>query len=979
MKMMGDTPFIDEVSYDERDDETWVEADTALEGANPFEQFNPPTVPDPSYDVEPYDVEPDERIKVRFFSEYDAKPADTAVTAEGKNPFEQFDPPEPGPNPFEQFGQSVWNRKSIVENFGEGVNLGISHLIGAPVDLANIILGHDEPLGGSESLKRLFEWTGVGATPDSGYMGSIGRVTGEALVGFGILGGFAKLTPVAQHIALQTKRRFFEPMLNAVRSHPYRTALMELGIAWPIGATGELFSSFGEGARPYGELVGGLAPASTFALTSKAFRGLADDIGISRAAQERRIPDIFRDVADPTTIERMEWGDVDLPQYGEPSTGRAYNDPGLIALERGVDAADPKLVARSQDYLTRSNQSLLSAIKTLAPGDDTSEFSVKFFGDRINRAVQFVEARVGEAINASRTEINKLGAKYTDFEASQIARGRLKSALDDAREREKTEWTAIGYQNYDVFAIIGRARLAIESKFKAESSNEYSPIFYELSRKPDLPEGAINELGVPVKTAKPMWDDVESIGEILALRSRVLNAIAAERAAGRFNRARILRTELLDPLFNDIVPVRRVGTGKAARWEKIDDDPILGAVTKARDFSKSLNDTFTRGPIGKLFEYDTSRDFIISPERTLYNMIEDPTFGVLGLQAMRKAAGDEGAAEIDDAVQEFLKALYAASITDHRGTFLPKAGLRFVEKHSRVLDEFPELKEQMSNAATGRELAEAAQKGLRTRITNIKVQSTAAKYINGEPSAQARSVLTSKSPVSAAAKIMAKAKKDPTGNAVRGVRSAMTEVILDTVAPYVNAARDVVGDPKVIARPLRTLLKNKKAALKKIYGAGGVAILEQVEAGLTVNMRQSLGIAEAGGSDTVQKLSTIGGTLGIILGARLNPGAHGLMWANVMRKSASGLVQRLLSMDAEQSFNILQQALKEPEFAARLLRVDALKKLTAAQEISLMRYASMKTALSVAPEQIGEFDDVLQSASERASQHMQSYPQPYQF
>ncbi len=304
------------------------------------------------------------------------------------------------------------------------------------------------------------------------------------------------------------------------------------------------------------------------------------------------------------------------------------------------------------------------------------------------------------------------------------------------------------------------------------------------------------ELVATKQLSEGVIGDIDSIETVMALRKRLLDIIRAENSRGAWARAERVR-RLLDAT-TGITPIDAMSAES------------LGQLAAARKFSKSFNDTFTRGPLGKILGYDTAGDVRIPPEMTYERLLGAGTSGQSGVRAVRQAAAFDpenaavSVARFDTNMSKYLKAKFAAvAINPVTGEFSPAAASSFIKQYGPTLDEFTALRDAMIDATGAEQLARSVSTSARTRARRITAMSRAALYTRGEPAAQMVSVLNSNNPVTAARMIMHAAAKDKTGVATLGVRSALYEAMMERIAPDTSNTLDVAGGTLIQAKKLR--------------------------------------------------------------------------------------------------------------------------------------------------------------------------------
>ena len=847
--------------------------------------------------------------------------------------------------------------QSGLENLTGGFNRAITGAIGGLVDVPRDVANY-----GLRQLDRGLEDIGIGGTgyqfpvpfEGQGATGSLRSGLGELGIGtdydedslLGLTGEFAGLgatffAPLAGKAKSGTEfvgrvTKYLNPILDFIRRRPGTAFATDLAVS-PPGAAGTKYggefggqigeSLGGERGRRFGEsmgaTVGGLAgvgvPVATAATVVGAGRKAANVLGLTARARHQKAADIIRKNAGRST-EELTYLEEKYPAYGEPTTGEYLNDPGLISLQRAMERRGSGAgLARGKEVESIQNQSLRRGLSGFEAGATAEERrgAVGFFQARVQGTVRRIEGRIRGALRNAATKVARLDPDADITAVQKTARENLDKALKEGRADERKLWQGVGVERYDVTGVRERATKIINETPKTENVNDTHPLIYQLANKEkikEVPTGLLDEYGVEVTQQqivnKSLLNDQEPIGVILAARSRMLEAQRAERARGNYKRARKIGL-VVDSLFDDVIPLNVEG---AAVMERVD---------AARKFSKSFHDTFTKGPVGEILGYKASGDLRTAPEKTLETLLRPGTDGLLGYRALRQSVERKpgGVETIDAHVEDFLKNKFASAAIDATGKFNPQAANSFVRQNELLLDQFPQLRQQMMDAGNAERLARSMEKSGVRRVKKAEAETHAAKYTQGEPAAQMRTALDSRSPRQAVKSLLNAARKDPTGVAEKGVKGAFYDEMMRRVAPDSRAVLDEAGEAFVQAKRLRQFLRDHGGVVREIYGNDGVRLLREISRGANMAARIGRGVAAGGGSDTSQNISTIAGNLGAIIGAKLGArtGTHELIASGIGRRHFMGFIDKIFGSETEKIMSLVEEALYNPKFARALL------------------------------------------------------------
>jgi hypothetical protein len=796
----------------------------------------------------------------------------------------------------------------------------------------------DDEVVGARAVKDLFEAVGVNVTPPEGSLGArVGEEVALGMTGYGIVGQAAKGTKYTFGV--------LEPLLTTVRQAPTKALLADLGISVPAGIGGYYGNEIG---GPTGESMGVLAGAfAPVALASKASQAIATPVrslykgaknaktalGMGQAGKENRAREILLDNMSTDSRLQLRSGNMDAPETGTYTTAEILNDPDLLAAQAVVAGRSPDAQARLNQTNAETTRQLSDDLAGLNPGEVGP---TNFIKQKIASASASVQARLESAAAKAQARIDKLNVNSSIDVVSKIAREEFETVYSAARAGEKEVWAKVGDGNFETDSIITRAQDIIDE----------TPRLSGEGGKPDVPL-AIREVAGQDEVVDPSTGDVvveavpsilnttEKSNEIQALVSRLGEDFRIARAAEKSKRSRQL-AQLRDSILQTIMPT----TGAS------------DALTAARAYSRRLNEVFYHGPLGQLLGKNAKGGFTVNPELTLERLIGQGTNGKIGASSLRVAADQYGGIEkVDNLIQEYLKAKFASAVL-RGGQFNPASANTFVANNNS-LDLYPELRNQMLDAASAQRLAQSISKPRLALIKRIENQSLAYKFLEErEPQAAIDSILKSKNPTKDITSLVSLAKKDPTGNTMKGIQSALYEILVD------RFGTNELGEFVLTPNRMNQFLTNKtnKFLLKSVFGDDSIKLLSEVTRGASFKQRSraASGQMRMGSQDTLQKIQSAGGTFGALIGGNLSKmgssyTGKGLMMAGIGRRFVQNFVKRIAEGNKEDVMVILERALYDPAFAKELIKPIRLAD-TAKGEMALRKFAAVNEALGEFPE-----------------------------
>lgn len=426
-----------------------------------------------------------------------------------------------------------------------GVNRAIAGMVGAPVDAATWAINNspgtllvnkgaealgfkppipkiENPIGGSESIKR-----GMGlinANPDDvrpaetfaeKMLESAGEGAASMLIpGLGAEAALARSWKAGETLGSMA--------LNIIRG---TGAASNTAIGAAGGALGEVAAeSAPEGyeniARLAGNVVGGGVVAAG---QSAAEAGVRAAGGALRSAIEPAELAAARQIVaradNPGTFRQNVADAADTPQLvpgSQPTTFQATGDLGVGALEREV-AASPKGVPRFAERRVEQNTSRVEALERISNPAANSDDVATYVRARLQGLTDDFDGRVGAARGGLDDALTRAGGRAADNEAGygEALRGPLTRLEKEAEQAEDVLWRAI---DADKKTLVNPEGLR-----KAAADMEDA-----IPRTAKGPAGDEDE----ILDAIFNLDGKTTFGEIIALRSRLTEAMRAERKEG---------------------------------------------------------------------------------------------------------------------------------------------------------------------------------------------------------------------------------------------------------------------------------------------------------------------------------------------------------------------------------------------------------------------------------------------------------------
>lgn len=762
----------------------------------------------------------------------------------------------------------------------QNLNIGLANTLGAPVDMMSnlskaigIISPETKPVLGSEQIREFF--TNIGAAPEKGqeqkgYAARALRLAGETAVPFlGATSYGAKLAASAPTAMTGVQKAMLAAYQAPWKAIGAETTAVLAGAAGGEAAVAAYPDSYV--AEVFGELLGGITPAALTSVTkvlpaAKLVKSVVSGEGAAQRAADR-IAQTAGDV-DRARLRVLDATELNL----DPFT--ATGDAGLLALEKAAIEQDPKLADRIAKLTSESMRMARNKVLSGGSPEDT---------------INFLETIRRNAAANAQSEIIKLGGKLDPVTAARAVRKSVETSLKTARDAEKVVWSKLPTEGLvDPTPIRNTLEGIIADRSIAADPEDIPAFVYQLLGKPKTGGGLTEGLAVKNPQLKVMKD----------LRSRLQAEMVAERAKDAPNRNKIrILGQIEDSVYDSLTKV-------SPEYEE--------AVT----FSRQLNEKFTRGKIGDLLGYERTGELSTSTEGTLDFLMSGNKDDVrMGLRQLAQASP-----EAIPLVKESVKGTFAAQALDvDSGALNVRNARRFLKNNEHVLNEFPEIKEQIERSIQSQRVVdELAGAPIGDKLsTYMKEKSVAALYLDGTPDKAMHRLVTAKNSDGAGTlmkRMVEMTNQDPTGAATKGLKSAFGSYLL---------RHSETGDVGTLSgKKFLTMLEHLGPAANQLYTKDEVARLYRIGSELRKIEAREATRATKGGviSDVPNKIiSLIGGTFAARAGAKLGAGTSGasLRTASLGTRYYNELLGRLTNDGAEQ---ILMKAVEDKTVLNALLK-----------------------------------------------------------
>lgn len=653
------------------------------------------------------------------------------------------------------------------------LNRGIAETAGGLVDFINPF---DKQMGSAKTgLTNLMEAGGVNVSSDApeGFFENVAYGTGAGASALVPVGAGAKALQSAGGLVGQIAQKVAPQLMT------------KGGVAAELGAAAGSSAASGAareaGYSPTVQQIAGLAGGFASPLTGLAARGAgkvalkAPVTGAIAKGVTKAVAPFTETGARQVAIDRMQGlagGQArasELARRSEASENilglspaQRTGDEGLISLERATMKSDPKVSDRITGQMFESDEMVRKAIQSSGDVRDTQAFVAQRqaeFGQKIDEYIGAAEASARKKIPASGAD---------PMQSSNIVAGELRRAQKLAKEQQTMLWSKIPKATE-----VDMSETRDIAKSMIDDLNVYN--------MKDVP----SEVTSFLKSANT--STVQKVGEMNTLSSKLRetarNAMSGESINA--NKARIANevAESINRNFDEISP----------------DNEVNALIVDARAFTREMNKKFSEGTVGRLLKRGTRGDDRIDPELTLQKtMGQGGDVAAIAERDISTAlAGGAGADTARNATAEYLRSQFKRKVFSG-DKYSETSAVNFVNDNKALLDKFPEIRTEVQ--ASIKSQSDLVSQSARAKAISSEVSSgEPAKFAASSADKSLDAVFNSDSPTKAMSSLVATAKKDKTGKALAGLKSAVGDKLLSNVTRSLEKTRGggIEGAPQV--------------------------------------------------------------------------------------------------------------------------------------------------------------------------------------
>ena len=802
------------------------------------------------------------------------------------------------------------------------------------------ISGLDDPLMGAVTIP------GAAEEDPTTLLGSAGRLAGQTTAIAPAVGLAASalpaVAPAAAGASLLTRfsraaARLPKQLGTSFRQRPIATTGLETGLGATAGTGGFLASQTfpdSDGAKFVGEIIGGTAPAllpiNIAVSGAKRLRYLT---GEKRAKERllRTVPEkdraLLRSKLDEQTLTApsLEEFAGGTPREAPVLTpAQRIGDPDLLALERSIVESSDQLKRQSDEQIANANAAIQQASLQIGGGDTLIAEPGVAIGAAISEKQQYLlnlmDTRMRIAAQKADERIIELGPTNSREATNHIVAEELEAAMGAARTQEN-----------ELYELIPQATLVKPTAATAAFLNLRKETSQALQG--EIPRIAKKFLNPKSKQYLAGITEETTIKELRGLQRKLNESAQISRAAGKFTRARFAQ-EISNAITEDIA-------------NNLGGPEVSEAVETAVEFSRQLNNRFTRGTVGRLLNNSSKGGLSVPASLSL-----ERSLGAAGPRA-RQAFDDlirafdspeaPSSETMLSAANDYVKSAFLRE-TVERGKLNVVKARRYLLRNEELLKRMPRLRQQFEDAiATESSVAIHRGRAAGWKFDSPRTSKTTLYLREGPVEIFNRlSKLTSSSEAGKEARLLIRAaSRDETGEALQGLKAGFIEFlhtrsrtnVFDSAGRPVLSGRTITelyNTPSVRAIAARVLTGSEQKRFASV--ASHMRKLEKrIEAGLPVEGAAGKKMSKA--IETVAGLAgaSVGRSYGQYLGLRNTVQGPGLM-ANLFRRMADAGIRnpaRRLLTDAVFDEKLYRELLLSNISREGMLSKSAVRRLNA--------------------------------------------------
>lgn len=557
------------------------------------------------------------------------------------------------------------------------------------------------------------------------------------------------------------------------------------------------------------------------------------------------------------------------------------NDPNMLSVEQLAADQSPLLRVELENRFLKAGKAGKDALQGM--GGDT-QAARSFFAQRRAAYKTKLQTRADKAIEAANKRIAALSPSNTESDNSLVVKREIDRALGSALSEENRLWRSIPKD-----AQVGTANAkTVAQKLASETSR---------AQQGDIPRAVrtllLDENGL---------GDVDTVQEVYGLYSELRRASRSAMAGNDQNKnmARIA-DEVAEALLKDLGAV--------------DAQPAIGRkINQARAFSAALHETYDRGAVGRILKRSLDGDAAIDPELAMRRSVgRSGAEAAVASRQIETATNGEAAPK---AIQDYIKDRFSKAAVSATGEFNRGSAAKFARDNVELLNRYPQLRDEIRASVAQRESADQFATRIVGKIRALEDtrRSAGAAFLNGPPEKAIRSIIDAKVPANAARQLASEARKDPTGEALAGLKGAFADHLISTSRSGTDgisgaAMSKVLADPKM------------KVALRQVFSSAELQRLHRITAAMNKLEAATAPTPSIGNTLSGAQPNRLIEYLVRIVAARHGASLGGTAGGSLQtaQMASSRMKELINSLASDKASQILSDAVTDPELFRSLL------------------------------------------------------------
>ncbi|MGR3702287.1 MAG: hypothetical protein ACU0A4_09385 [Paracoccaceae bacterium] len=458
------------------------------------------------------------------------------------------------------------------------------------------------------------------------------------------------------------------------------------------------------------------------------------------------------------------------------------NDPNMLAIEQTAAQQDPNLRARLEGRMEQSQAAGRDAVDSMGGNVQDAR---DFFTTRRREFRTQIDQQAQDAIERADARLARSGPTRSESENSLIVMDEIDKALSDSLIQEKALWDSV-----PVAAKVG-------------TENARARALRLIDETPRAQQNDVPRVLRDLLASEDGFEDMETVREMHGLYSE-LRRIARTAMAGNDQNKNMARI------------ANNVAEGILEDLGAVDGSTAIGRqINEARAYSAALHETYDRGAVGRLLKRTIDGDTAIDPELALNRTVGRS--GATAAVAARQLEEATVSPRTTEAVTDYIRDRFTRSAVSATGEFTKGSAAKFMRDNAELMKRYPELRGELDAAVRQRESADAFAARIENRVKALDDarRSATAAFLGGPPDRAIRAVLDAKVPAQAARRLANEASKDPSGQALAGVKAAFSDHLIQGQFTG-RQLQDRLDEPKF------------RSALSQVFNQGEIARLQRI-------------------------------------------------------------------------------------------------------------------------------------------------------